>query len=352
MGATIKDVARLAGVSTATISRVINNDPRIAPTTRERVVECIRSSGYRINKIARSLKINKTHTIGFVAPELANDFFMTIAKGVEETVAAAGYSLLIASSNENAAQEALRIDLLIEKCVDGVIIIPATSNGRHFIELREGGIPVVLADRLVSDFPADAVLVDNVQGSREAVALVIEEGCERIGFIGGDLDLTSAQERFKGYLKALADHGVRPEQAIIKFGDFHIDSGYALMRELMEEPNPPEHVFISNYYMHIGATMYLVDHASTLPRVPAIAGFDDMEFTSLLGFASVTVKQPVIEIGRRAAELLIRKIEAKDKNPNQPARPRFQILRLPGELLVRDRPQKTILARSDFHLQK
>ena len=258
MAVTIKDVARIAGVSTATVSRVLNNDPRIAPDTFKAVSRVITESGYRRNTIARSLKTSRTQAVGFLTPEIANDFFMYIAEGVEERLQAAGYSLIICNTAESSATEVKRIDLLSDQRVDGIIIIPAGNKGDHYAPLAERGIRTVIIDRLVSGFACDAVLVDNVGGSYAAAVRFFEAGVRRIGFIGGRQDLTTAQERWEGFKKAHLEYGIALDDNLVGFGDFHVDSGFSLAERLMALPNPPQHLFIANYFMHLGATRYLL----------------------------------------------------------------------------------------------
>lgn len=327
MGATIRDVARLAGVSTATVSRVINDDPRISAETRSRVLTSVSRLNYKVNTIARSLKINRTYTIGFITPEIANDFFMTVAQGVENELRSHGYDMIICNSNEDPAQERERVELLIEKCVDGFIIIPSSPEGGHFGLLRDLRLPVVLVDRLVHGFDTDAILVDNAGGSYDAIEHLWMEGFRRFGFIGGDLEMTPARERYDGFIAALAEHGIRPRPEHLLFGDFHEGSGYELFGRISEEPEPPEIVFISNYYMHIGAAHYLVTHRADLLGHPYIASFDDMALSSLAGYAILTVSQPIRDIGARAADLVISRL-----GEEQASGPR--VVRLPTRLIV------------------
>lgn len=327
MGVTVKDVARAAGVSTATVSRVLNDDPRICPETREKVLESIRKLDYRINNIARSLKIRRTYTVGFISPELSNDFFMGIAKGVEDELRKSGYNMIICNSNESATEETDRLKLLFQKRVDGVIIIPATGSGNHLGCHRDSEIPVVLADRLAENFETDAVLVDNINGSYSIAERLITDGHRRIGFIGGNMRLTPAAERFEGYRRALADYCIPYEEEIVKFGDFHVQGGYDLMKEMVNLGQPPTVVFISNHYMHIGATKFLMEHRDSVDAAFSIASFDDMELSSILGFCKIRVSQPVMEIGSKAAQLLLSRINREETGP-----PR--ILRLKTRLLT------------------
>ncbi len=312
MAITVKDVAKLAGVSTATVSRVINDDPRISPGTKARVLESIKELDYKINNIARSLKTNKTYTIGFICPELANNFYMSVAKGVEDELRKQGYNVIVCNSNESVEEEKQRFELLVEKCVDGIILIPTSDDGVHLNRLTGQNIPVVLVDRLVDGFTADAVLVDNINGCYSAIEYLINNGNRRIGFIGGDMRLTSARERYEGYTRALGDYRIPVEESIVRFGDFHVRSGYEAMKGIMESGNPPSYVFVSNYFMHVGATKYLMEHGREHENPVSIASFDDMELTSVLGFCNVIVDQPITEIGGRAAQLLLGRINGEE----------------------------------------
>ena len=327
MAITVKDVAREAGVSASTVSRVVNGDRRISAATRDRVLSSMKELGYQVNNIARSLKTNKTLTVGFISPELSNDVFMSIAKGAEDEFRKHGYNIIICNSNESVEEEKDRISLLCQKCVDGVIIIPATAEGAHYGQLTAAGMPVVLVDRLVEHFEADAVLVDNINGSYSAVEYLINRGNRRIGFIGGDVRLTSAEERFEGYRRALTDYCIPIEENIIRFGNYHVESGYRMMSELMELEEPPHYVFISNYYMHIGAMKYLLEHRGQNEPAVSIAAFDNLEFSGILGLSCVRIAQPMTEIGSRAAQILLTRIEGR-----QLAFP--QIVRLKTSLLI------------------
>ncbi|MDA3940659.1 MAG: LacI family DNA-binding transcriptional regulator [Spirochaetia bacterium] len=327
MAVTIKNVAELAGVSTATVSRVINNEPGIKQLTRDKVLEAITKSGYRVNTIARSLKTSRSKTIGLITPEIANDFFMNIARGAEEFLGRLDYSLIICNTNESIEEETHRAELLIEKSVDGVIIIPSTNSGSHFKILTDAGIPVVFADRLTEDFEADAVVVDNQNGVYMAVSYLIARDKNKIAFIGGSPKLSNARERFEGYKQALKEYGLVIEDQLVLIGNFHVDSGFKLMKQLMELKIPPDQVFIANNFMHMGAIKYLIAGGYKPDNSPRIGSFDDLELSFILGYASVTVAQPVNEIGTQAAELLLQRIE---KNRDEA----FQVIRLQTDLKI------------------
>jgi LacI family transcriptional regulator len=316
MATTIKDVARHAGVSPATVSRVLNDDPRITATTRLRVLHWVDRLDYKVNTIARSLKLSRTYTVGLVTPEIANDFFMRVAQAVEVRLRADGYNLMICNSKESPDEERERVELLLEKCVDGLILIPAGPTGDHLGFLGKTAVPVVLADRLLRGFPTDAVLVDNADGTRRAIDYLVDIGRRRFGFIGGNIEITTAEERYVGFRQAIETRGIAVETNHVKFGDFHTESGYTLMGELLEDKSPPDTIFISNYYMHVGATQYLVQHRQRLPESLFIASFDDMELSRVVGYAGLTIAQPVTEIGNHAAELLLTRLAGyRDRYP-------------------------------------
>jgi len=313
MAATVKEVAKHAGVSTATVSRVINNDAKISVETREKVLESIEVLGYKINNIARSLKTSKTYTIGFICPELANTFFMNIAEGIEKELIKHGYSFIICSSGESKIKEEQRIKLLVEKRVDGIIIIPASNEESYYSWLKENEVPLVLVDRLVEDFSCDAVLSDNINGAYQAIEYLIKKGKRSIGFIGGDMRLTSAKERYEGYLRALSDYCISKNEDIIKFGDFHAESGYVCMKEIANSKNLPECIFVSNYFMHIGAARYVEENNELLKEKLTITGFDDMGFINDVFRNSVLfVQQPMSDIGEKAAQLLMSRINGEE----------------------------------------
>lgn len=325
--ATLKDVAERAGVSVSTVSRVLNNDKRITPPTRERVMAVVESLNYKVNAVARSLKLNRTRIVGFVTPEIANDFFMMVAQGVEARLQDLGYNMIVCNAAESETVERSRLDLLIQQCVDGVILAPSGPEGHHLSALAAANIPLVLVDRLVRGVQCDAVLVDNAGGTRAAVARLLERGFRRLGFIGGNPAFTNARERQEGFRRALEEAGLSAEPRFVAQGDFHVAGGYAAMRRLLAGDSLPEVVFVANYYMQIGAAKYLLE--SGLTGQVYLAGFDDMELTSVTGIAALTIRQPVLEIGRRSASMLVDRIEGRETGA-------ARIVRLKTEIVERD----------------
>ncbi len=322
-GITIKDVAQTAGVSTATVSRVINKDPKVTEKNRELVLAAMKETGYRLNPIARSLRAQKTHTIGIVAPEFQNDFFTAVAEGIERVLRQRGYTTFILNSREDIIEEKARLEMLAEKQVDGAIIIPASGIGSHFSYLTEHGIPFVMVDRMIEGMQADCVLTDNVHGAYEAVSACIADGAASVAVIAGDQSLTSARERYEGYLKALKAHDIAIDGSMIEFGDMHITSGYEAMKRITEQHPSLTHVFIVNLFMRIGAEKYLAEHQEF--SEVKIAAFDEAAISSLFTHSFITVKQPLEEIGTTAAGLLLKRIDKEEL-------PFPQVYRLKAEL--------------------
>ncbi|MBT4287944.1 MAG: LacI family DNA-binding transcriptional regulator [Deltaproteobacteria bacterium] len=312
MAITLKEIAKLAEVSTSTVSRVMNDDPRISSATKDKVIKCLETLDYKAPALSKWYQTKDTYTIGFVTPDISENFFMNIAAKVDETLFKSGYSLLICGTNNNVKCEKNRIEVLRDKQVDGVIIVPTTNSSSNYEILRQAGIPVVIVDRYIENFAADMVMVDNINAAYSAIEYLIDKGASRIGFIGGEKTLSNAQERFKGYERALRDYNIQPDQKIIKYGDFTEESGYLLAKELLNIEKPPQFLFVSNYYMHIGVMRYLSERkVNGIASIIHTAGFDDIRFPPHLKGVSVIVSQPISEIGETAAKLILKRIGSK-----------------------------------------
>ncbi len=326
MAFTVKDVAEQAGVSTATVSRVLNKDPRISAATTGRVQKVIEELGYAPNPFARGLKTSRSLTVGFLAPEFTNDFFLGIARGVERRLQEVGLTLIICNSNEDPQTEMDRLGLLLDRGVDGLIVIPTSASGAHFGQAVKLGVPVVLVDRLVDDFHADAVLADNVNGTYQVLEPFLLQGVRRIGFLGGDQRLTSARERYDGFRRLLEDYHVPFDPELVRFGDFHDESGSRLLSQLLELPEPPQLVFISNRFMHLGATRLLLERGLKPDQAPRLVAFDDLDLAASLGYCEAMVRQPVHEIGVQAAEFLISRLSGEGGGEPRLARVKSQVV--------------------------
>ncbi|HEY9053937.1 MAG TPA: LacI family DNA-binding transcriptional regulator, partial [Rectinemataceae bacterium] len=306
---TMRDVALASGVSTATVSRVLNDDARVKEKTRVHVRAAIDKLGYKPNQVARGLKTRATRTVGVVAPELASVFFMQLSESMEAELAAHGYSLIVCSSRESLEQEKKRLQLLAARFVDAVVIIPSSDRGEHFNTVHGKDIPLVFIDRIAHGVQADAVVSDNEGGARQATEALIADGYRRIGFLGGDLRVSIARERYEGYRKAMEAAGLPLEPDFVRFGSLHIESGYKQMAEMLAKPGAPEAYFIVNADTHVGATNYLLTEGRTLRDRIVFASFDEMEYSPLLRFCRYSVRQPVEEMGRAAARIVLDRLK-------------------------------------------
>ena len=320
MGKTIKDVAVVAGVSTATVSRVLapENSGVVTEKTRSRVMAAAEELGYRMNYAARSLKRQATMTIGVVFPELANDFFMDVAEGIERELHKSGYSMLLSSSRNSVEEEKKRISMLADRMVDGMLIIPAGSQGEHLQSLSDQGMPMVLVDRIVEGTELDAVTSDNEEGTFDLTKALLRDGFRRIAFVGGEITLSAARERLSGYARALAEAGIKPEPSWICLGGMEVEDGYRQMEILLKKQNPPEAMVAVNLLVHLGMERYLLDmnvpEAGSKPPV-VIAGFDESRYTPFLPACRYTASQDAVGMGRKAGKRIIEKIlEKKEQN--------------------------------------
>jgi LacI family transcriptional regulator len=256
MAATIKDVAFLAQVATGTVSRFLNGYS-ITEKNRLKIEAAIEQLGFKINPIAKSLKTNRSMTVAVLVPSLANIFTMSIIESIERYLDQFAYSVIVCDSHNSLKQERDKLQFVKDKYVDGVVIMPVGDDGSHIAGILGDGFPVVLIDRLVDGFNVDAVVVDNVNAVYFAIEQLISVEHRRIGIIAGPQQIYTARERYEGYKRVLADYGIPFDQELVCFGDYTADTGYQLMKQLIEQSNPPSAVFISNYEMTIGGIMCL-----------------------------------------------------------------------------------------------
>ena len=335
---TLKDVANHAGVSRATVSRVLNNNPTVAEDLRLRVAAAIKDLGYQPNRAARRLRASSSDVLGLIISDIENPFFTSVVRGVEDSAYAYQMSVVLCNTDEDPEKQRMYLRVMQAEHVAGLIISPTNVN-EDFTELEQAGIPVILLDRRTDPYETDAVTIDNVAGAYLAVKHLIDLGHERIGMIGGSAHLTTGRERYEGYRKALNAAGIKVDEKLIRVGDFKIDSGYNLMRELITSPQPPSAVFAANNLMTLGALRALRELNVRVPEDIALIGFDDMPWASELCPPLTTISQPTYELGQETVQLLWRRLQ----NPNAPVRtvtlqPRLVIRESCGAFLQRGRP--------------
>lgn len=323
------DVARLANVSTATVSYVVNDGPRpVAAATRERVLAAIAQLGYRPNAVARSLVRQRTHTLGLVVPDNANPFFAEFARHVEDRSFARGYSVVLCNTNLDAQREAAYLDPLLEKRVDGVIITSTNLSREQRTAFIERGIPVVVVDPQEPDIGFDTVRVDDVAGGFAATAHLLAHGYERIACLAGPRMALGAARRLAGYESALREAGLNARSEWIVFGAFSAESGYERTIELLRRRHRPRAIFAQDDLLAIGAMRAAWDLGIRVPDDVAVVGFDDIAFAGLTTPPLTTIAQPLEAIATHAVALLWARLKR-----NRTAAPRDRLVSV--EIVVR-----------------
>jgi DNA-binding LacI/PurR family transcriptional regulator len=332
----IKDVARKAGVSTATVSRVLGDFPGVRDKTRKKVLKAVSGLNYEVNAVARSLRQKKTNSIGIIVGNVLSQFYSVIAKSVEDTANKFGYHTILCNGDENPEKELEYLKILKSNRVDGIILVPTGKNSKYIHNLINTRIKVIFLDRLVEGVNCDAVLVDNTNGAYKAVKHLIDQGYRKIGIVDGYIDRTTGAERLRGYLQAIEEAGIAKDDSLIKIGNFKKESGRKLTKELLEQTNRPEAIFTTNIDMSMGALIAIKEMGLTIPDVIGIVCFDDSDWASILEPPITVIRQPVYQLGSTAAELLIKKIENDKKGSGH----RPKTITLNTELIIRNSTRK------------
>ncbi len=328
IASTIKDVAIMAGVSTATISKYINGKS-VKEQNRVRIEEAIKALDFKANSLARGLKTNKTLTIGVLIPSLENIFATSIVSHIERILLQNGYSTIICDYNQDTRLENNKFDFLMSKYVDGLIIMPLGITEDRIQNAAEKEIPIVLIDRPIQNKECDVVLVDNMNASYNAVEQFITRGHREIGIICGPEHIYTAQERLKGYMRVHEDYGMQVNKKNIKFGDYEIQSGYDLMMEFLKTEAMIDAVYVTNYEMTIGAVMALNEMNIKMPDELSFIGFDNQQLAKVIKPNLTIVIQPIKQIGECAADIILKRL--KGDITNYPT-----MLRLKTEILIGD----------------
>jgi LacI family transcriptional regulator len=326
---TMKQVAAVAGVSLATVSRVINGGPSVRPDLAARVRDAVDLLGYRHNHTASSLRRadRLSASIGLIFEDVANPFFSAVHRGVEDVARGRGVLTLAGSSDELPERERELAESLTARRVDGLIIAPAATDHSYLQRDRAAGLALVFVDRPASFIDADVVLTDNAGGAREAVSHLIAHGHKRIAFIGDRPDLHTATERLRGYRDALARHGIREEVMLIRSGH---DRPYDLVEELLRLDDPPTALFTSQNLITIAAVRAI--HDLGLQRKVAHVGFDDVALADVVEPGLTVMAQDPRALGRSAAELLFSRLDGFDGPTRRVVHPTTLIERGSGEL--------------------
>ena len=307
---TIRDVARHAGVSIASVSRVVNGGNGVGPEVTRRVQLSIAELGFQPSSIARSLKTARTLILACVIPDVANPFFPELVRGVEDAGRARGYATLLCNTDDDPDKEAEYLRLLDRRRVDGLILIPAHDEAPPpaLLHLMRRGTPVAVVDRRLEGFAGDVVLGDNQFGARLAARHLLDLGHRRIGILNRALDTSTARERQGGFRRELVAAGCF-DDALVRFGNYTLESGRAMATDLLGADRPPSAILAGNDLLAIGALQAASDLGLRVPQDVAVVGFDGILLSRIVVPRLTTVAQPIYELGRLAAELVVRRSE-------------------------------------------
>jgi LacI family transcriptional regulator len=324
---TINDVAKRAGVAPITVSRVINNSGYASEETRRRVEAAIEELGYVPNTLARGLRSKRTNTLALVVTDIANPFFTLIARGVEDTASASGFTVIYCNTDESEAKEEKYINILVQKQVDGVLLVPACNSSKSVNFLHSNNVPIVLIDRSVPGFQTDLVRCNSETGAYDLVKHLIELGHKRIAAITGPHGVSTSEDRVSGYQHAMSEAGLENLTSVY-YGAFTQASGYELANQVLAQNPRPTAIFGANNFLSIGILKALRDANLSVPQDLSVVGFDDLPVSLIVDPILTVAAQPAYEMGQQATQLLLKRLSDDALESNQ------EII-LPTELIVR-----------------
>lgn len=308
----IRDIAKLAGVSSTTVSRVINQSGYVKQETRELIESLIQNHNYTPSAVARSLSKQDTSSIGVIIPDIGNPFFSGVIRGISTMAEQNNFNLLYFDTNEQPMIEHRFLKTVKEQRLKGLIITPTSNLDRttkEYLEnLEQSGIPVVLVDRDLQGSEFDGVFVENKQGAIDAVNALCDAGHTKIAIIAGPETSKPGRDRLRGYLDALSFNHCDIREEYIKRGDFKIEKGYSLTQKLLTMQDPPTAIFCSNNAMALGCLKYLYENNIQLGKDIALISFDEIPILDYVGFQLSVVQRAVSEMGSTAMEILLERL--------------------------------------------
>ncbi|MFC4737578.1 catabolite control protein A [Bacillus daqingensis] len=314
---TIYDVAREAGVSMATVSRVVNGNPNVKPTTRKRVMEAIERLGYRPNAVARGLASKRTTTVGVIIPDISSIFFSELARGIEDIATMYKYNIILSNSDQNKEKEIHLINTMLEKQVDGIVFMGGEITKEHEETFKQSPVPIVLSATLDEKRELPSVNIDYKQAAYDAVSAIIRQGHKRVAMLTGTLeDPINGYQKFSGYKEALHDAGIDLDDNLVVIGDYTHDAGVDAMEQLLKLDDQPTAVFASTDEMALGLIHGAQDHGKHVPDDFEIVGFDNTRLATMVRPTLSTVVQPMYDIGAVSMRLLTKLMNKEEVTEN------------------------------------
>jgi LacI family transcriptional regulator len=288
---------------------VLNGTRVVSDDLRDRVLEALQELHYEPNAVARSLKLKRSNSLGLVISDIGNPFFTAVVRGVEDVARQRGFALILCNSDEDPVKEAEYLRILASRRVDGLILAPAGERHDYLARLARSHFPLVFLDREVPDLDVPAVVLDGENAAHTAVRHLIEHGHRRIGMVAGRPRISTTVARIAGYRRALAEAGIAEDDRLIVSGGSRTEEAHAAAATLLEQDPRPTAFFVANNLMTIGTVEAIQERGLSIPDDVALVGFDDFSWADVFRPRLTTVAQPTYELGRRAAELLVRRIE-------------------------------------------
>lgn len=321
--ATIYDVAKLARVSTYTVSCVVNKSAYVSPELTERVLEAVKQLDYTPNAVARSLQTRTTKTVGMLIPDIANPFYARVVRGVEDRLSKDGYSLLLGNTYNETATQNRYLSLFRGRQVDALLVF-MTSGGEDTVErMVNEKRAVVCVGRVPRTFECDTVSADNITGTRLAIEHLISKGHREIGLVAGELGLSAASDRVEGWRRALKKHKLKVDEDLIEAADWTEPGGCDAAHRLLDRKPMPTAIFVANFLMMTGVLRALKERKIAVPKKIEVASSDDSDWLDVFSPAITTVEQPSYEMGENAADLALKRL-------TDPSRPFTKVVLKPS----------------------
>lgn len=314
---TIKDIARLAGVSKSTVSRVVSNNGVVKPETREKIERAMKEANYTPNMFAKGMRTNKSFSIGILFPDLSNPYLTEWYEIVDRIAQEKGYLNYICITDPKGTTEEKRLDDLLARNIDGVILFSYCKNDAFVKKMLEVSktTPIICSDSMFEDTGLSCVFADGEEGTKTAIDYLFESGRKRIAYIKGEEPFKVVERRYNGYCKSLQSHGIQQDENLIYAGQFKKECGFKAAEKFMSLPNPPDAIATSTDDMAVGALEYLVKKGYKVPEDVAVVGFNNQEVTKITTPALSTVALPIQQLAETAIKTLVRLIDNPEQAP-------------------------------------
>jgi len=309
---TIRDVAERAGVAPITVSRVINNSGYVSEETRARVEAAIAELQYVPNSLARSLRFKRTDTLALVLTDITNPFWTTVARGVEDAASSQGFNVILCNTDESEEKQEEYLNVLLQKRVDGFLLVPARSTPEPIWQIQSQGVPVVVLDRRIPDVQVDIVRGDSEGGAYELTRLLISMGHRRIAMLAGPKEVSTAADRVAGYRRALREAGLPEDLELAYYGEYTQEGGYHLAQRALAATPPPTALFAANNFIAIGALRALREAGLRVPDDVSLVSFDEIPPAFAIDPFLTVVCQPAYEMGQEATKLLLSRLSEEE----------------------------------------